>query len=91
MPIGPHQGKLVERVIITHPDFIHWSFTRLHGGFRWLLDHMQECIDLFDEKPFSSEEKRACVCMIFPLHSRHMLAVSLTCRRRPCTPAPQKY
>jgi len=56
MPIGPQQGKLVERVIITHPDFINWSFTNLHGGFRWLLNHMQECIELFDEKPFSSED-----------------------------------
>lgn len=54
MPIKPHKGKLIETVIIRYPDFINW-FDGLehHSGFQSLYDYIDECIEIFDNKPYT--------------------------------------
>ena len=38
-PNGPHQGELIEMVVIKYPDYIHWLSQKTQvPGFQWLYD-----------------------------------------------------
>ena len=53
MPIKPHKDKLVERVVIQYPDFIHWfDENQLDTKYIDLGEHIKKCIRIFNEKPF---------------------------------------
>ena len=54
MPIRPHRGDMVERVVIEYPDFVRWwLMVDDTPGLRWLHDMFEVCIEIFDNKPFT--------------------------------------
>lgn len=54
IPFGRHNGKLIGSVIICHPDYIHWIDCQPSDpDYQWLYEAIDECIELFDTKPFT--------------------------------------
>ncbi len=54
MPFGKHSDKLIERIVIEAPDYVHWFYSEgLGKSRRDVNDIIAETIALLDEKPFS--------------------------------------
>jgi hypothetical protein len=59
MPFGKYKGQLVEKIILVHPDYIAWLCRqKRYSKFEFLYKHIDRCIEIFDNKPFSGVRGR---------------------------------
>ena len=55
---GRHEGKLIEVVLLRHPDYIKWLSEKSADGFGWVHDHVEKCVERFDALPFLNVQCR---------------------------------
>ncbi len=53
IPIGKYSGELVERVMVTDPDYIQWFRESNAGKTHWIVtQHIDLVVELIDAMPF---------------------------------------
>ena len=57
LPFGKHEGKLIERVLVSHPDYIAWLDRQTWFARKYprISEHVEWCIDVFDAKQFKEK------------------------------------
>lgn len=57
LPFGKYKGELVEKIVLTHPDYIAWLLNQPSlPQYKFVLEHINWCIQIFNSKPFTDRQ-----------------------------------